>query len=249
MTTSCRLGILLGAFATLAAGQYIVSVHAGTIHFAMGSVFLDDTPLQVRPLDFPSLMNQQVLRTERGRVEVLLAPGVILRMAQQSALRMLDNRVESAVAEIQKGRALIEVIQLVKTGDVQIRCGDARTRLKAKGLYLFDGDEKNLRVFAGEAEVVRPENTVKVGKGKSVGLEHGAGVSGFQRKTDDTLYKWSARRSFNLFLSGLASGTGKQDPNWVYTTLGYFWNPDYRAQFHARGSMFRYLPAERDPRH
>ena len=248
MTTACKLGILIGAFTSLAAGQYLISVHAGTIHFVMGGVFLDDMPLQPRPLTFPSLMNQQVLRTERGRVEVLLAPGVFLRMAQQGALRMLDNRVESAVAEIQKGQALIEVIQLVKTGDVQIQCGDARTRLKAKGLYLFDADETNLRVFAGEAEVVTPENSVKAGKGKSVSLEHSAGISSFQRKTDDTLYKWSARRSFNLFMAGLASGTGKNDMNWVYTTLGYFWNPDYRTQFHARGSMFRYLPAEPDPR-
>jgi hypothetical protein len=62
------------------------------------------------------------------------------------------------------------------------------------------------------------------------------------------LYKWAALRSFNLFLENRTSGGVSKPTNWVYTALGWFWNPDYGAQIAATGSMMKYLPPERGPR-
>lgn len=250
MTAPYKLGILLISCASLAAAQYVVSAQAGTIHFTLGDVYLDGQLLQKGRLVFPLLKDRQVLQTGHGRVEVLLAPGVFLRLGQQSALRMLDNRLENTLLVVQKGRALVEVVELVKDGRIQIQCGDSRSEFKKTGLYRVDADAEDLRVFAGEAEVVAGDQKVSAGRGLRVSLGGTLAVAVFSRKSFDALYKWAARRSFELFLENLPSSrtSGKKPTNWVYTSLGWFWNPDYGTQFAARGSMLDYLSAERNPR-
>lgn len=243
-----KLGLLLLSLSNLAVTQYVVGAQAGTIQLAAGSVYLDDQRLHKAPTTFPVLRGQQTLRTGHGRAELLLAPGVFLRTSQQSAVRMLDNRLENTLVTVQKGRALVEVVELVKDGRMQIQCGSARAELKKTGLYRFDADSMDLEVFAGEVEVVAEEQHVSVGRGRKVTLQGAIVVSPFARKSIDSLYKWAAMRSWEVFEANRASGGVKKPTNWVYTALGWFWNPDYGAQA-AAGSMMKYLPVQRDPRY
>jgi len=189
------------------------------------------------------------LRTGRGRVEMLLAPGVFLRMGQQSALRMLDNRLENTLLIVQKGRVLVEVVEVIKDSRIRLQCGEALIELQRKGLYRFDADVEDLQVFGGEAEVVKGEQTVRIGRSRRANLQGTIAVEPLHRTSVDALYKWAAQRSFEVFQSNLASNFAKRPTNWVYTALGWFWNPDYGAQATVGVSMIKYLPAERDPRY
>jgi hypothetical protein len=243
-----KLGIFLLSLSGPAGAQYVVSAQAGSIQFVVGNVYVDGQGLHKAPLAFPVLKDQQGLRTGRGRVEVLLAPGVFLRLGQQSALRMLDNRLENTVLDIQKGRALVEVVELLKDDHIQIQCGDARTEFTKAGLYGFDADAGVLQVFAGEADVAAAGQQITAGRNRRVSLKGTITASAFRRGNVDALYKWAALRSFNLFLENRTSGGVSKPTNWVYTALGWFWNPDYGAQIAATGSMMKYLPPERGPR-
>lgn len=243
MTLAGKLGMLLFFLSDLAGAQYVVGGKAGTVQVTVGSVYLDEQRLQKAPLVFPVLKDQQTLRTGRGRVELLLAPGVFLRLGQQSAMRMLDNRLDNTLLNIPKGRALVEVVDLVKEGHIQIECGEARTEFKKAGLYRFDAEAEDLQVFAGEAEVVVGERRLSVTRSRRVSLQGAIAVSPLH-KSVDALYRWAALRSFDQFQANLASGTVKKPTNWVYTALGWFWNPDYGAEATAGGSMMKYLPPE-----
>ena len=61
------------------------SINASTISFVQGADTLSG---------IVTLVNEDsVLRTELGRVEMLLTPGVVVRMSEDSALRMISARL------------------------------------------------------------------------------------------------------------------------------------------------------------
>ena len=78
---------MLTALALLAGGQEVISVRSGVIHFFEGSVYLNDKPLELHPGKFQILAEGDELRTAQGRAEVLLTPGVILRIGDKNTDR------------------------------------------------------------------------------------------------------------------------------------------------------------------
>ena len=79
--------------------QYMISAHSGVIQYVEGSAYLNDNPMEPRAGQFPSIKENQVFRTAEGMAEVLLTPGVFLRMGENSSIRMVskswtDTRVE-----------------------------------------------------------------------------------------------------------------------------------------------------------
>src|SRR6516165_6834238 len=95
MLCRCAYGFvalaMLTALALFAAGQEVISVRSGVIHFFEGSDYLNDQPLEPHPGKFQILAEGDELRTAQGRAEVLLTPGVFLRMGENSAIRMVAN--------------------------------------------------------------------------------------------------------------------------------------------------------------
>src|SRR5580698_6658689 len=88
------------AFSTLAAvagvalsanAQSVISTHSGVIYFSEGAVYVGDQPLERYPGKFPDVPQGAELRTADGRAEVLLTPGVFIRLGEKSAIRMLAN--------------------------------------------------------------------------------------------------------------------------------------------------------------
>ena len=65
-----------------ASGQLVVSTHSGLVYSFEGSVCIGDQRLEPKFGKFPNLGEGHYLRTERGRAEVLLTPGVVLRLGE-----------------------------------------------------------------------------------------------------------------------------------------------------------------------
>src|SRR5215831_17003181 len=83
-------------FATaLCSAQNIAPAHSGTIHYFDGDVTVDGVKLESKVARFDELKEKSVLHTGLGRAEILLTPGVYLRVAENSSVRMLDNRLLS----------------------------------------------------------------------------------------------------------------------------------------------------------
>jgi hypothetical protein len=210
-----KLYLILFLLSTHAArAQYVVSTRAGTINYVRGQVSVDGQPLNAMPLKFPMLKAGQVLRTGNGRAEVLLGPGVFLRLGEHGALRMLDTRLENAEVEVQQGTSLVEVVDMPNASDVHVVSGPTRTGFKGMGLHRFEADSHELRVFGGHAEVIAGDQRVEAGRGRLVHLGDALSVSRFDPGRKDALHQWAARRSYLLFRSNSSRQT-----NWEVSVV------------------------------
>ncbi|MFZ0735805.1 MAG: hypothetical protein WAM96_01815 [Candidatus Acidiferrales bacterium] len=84
---------------------------------------------------------------------ILLTPGVFLRVADNSSVKMVSPDLADTEVMLEKGRADVEVLDIRKENNIRINENDASTKLLNKGLYDFDTDHAQVRVFKGEAEV------------------------------------------------------------------------------------------------
>src|ERR1019366_10687053 len=76
---------LIAVTAALCSAQSITSARSGTVHYFEGDVSIEGQPLQPKPARFPEVKEKEVLRTGQGRAELLLTPGVFLRVGENSA--------------------------------------------------------------------------------------------------------------------------------------------------------------------
>ena len=88
--------------------QSVISTHSGVIHFFEGAVYVGDRPLESHLGRFPSVPQGAELRTEEGRAEVLLTPGVFLRIGDRSSIRMVANDLADTQVELQAGSAIVD---------------------------------------------------------------------------------------------------------------------------------------------
>ncbi|MBZ5579275.1 MAG: hypothetical protein LAP40_22160 [Acidobacteriia bacterium] len=237
MATASRLAALFlcgGA----AMAQQVVGARAGTISFTTGAVFVDGQPARATPVKFPSLNEGQVLGTDRGRAEVLLAPEVFLRLGSQSAMRLVRAPLDDTQVELERGAALVEVLETFKGGRIQIQVGESRTEFKGPGLYRFDGNSGVLRVFGGEAEVQTGDQKARAGRGRQIQLAGPPATAKFNPKKVDALHRWAAARSFYLFASSVQAR--ERQSHWEFTQTGWFWNRNYDLKFFSRPAAVWY---------
>src|SRR5438132_1143805 len=149
-------------------GQSVISAHSGLIHYVEGRVLLDGKPVEVKITAFPEIKENMEFRTEDGRAEVLLNPGVFLRLGENSAIRMVSNKLSDSRVEFLVGSAVIESSGDLsqKEDSVAVIYKETIIHLRKKGIYRFDSDPAQLRVYSGEAEVASGANVLTVGAGK-----------------------------------------------------------------------------------
>src|SRR5512135_1815439 len=160
-----RLGVLLfcaaGALFPLNA-QKVVSARAGLITYLQGPAYLDGKRVVLKTARFPQMKDGETLSTGRGRAELLLSPGVVLRLADNSQVRLENSQLSDTRVTLQQGEALIEVVQLAEGNRIQVDLGETTTGPTRAGLYRIGKSqnatqdstaENTLRVFGGEALV------------------------------------------------------------------------------------------------
>src|ERR1700722_10156466 len=153
----CGLAVAAGSAAALA--QSVISARSGMIHFVEGQVYLGDQPVETKFGNFPEVKENGQLRTEDGRAEILLTPGVFLRLGENSSFRMITNRLIDTRLEFLSGAAVGEADDIGKDNSVTVVYRDATIHPIKKGVYRFDADGGALRVFDGLAEVTSGDQT------------------------------------------------------------------------------------------
>ena len=81
--------------AAICSAQNIAPAHSGTVHYFEGDVTVDGVKLVSQVARFTEMKEQSELHTGLGRAEILLTPGVLLRVGENSTVKMLDNRLVS----------------------------------------------------------------------------------------------------------------------------------------------------------
>ena len=198
----------------------------GTVNYIEGSASIDGQTIAPNQVGSVDLEAGQELTTGTGKAEVLLTPGVFLRVADNSSVKLVSPDLTNTQVEIEKGRAGIEVDQLYKQNNLQILDNGVTTRLAKTGYYEFDAASPEVMVFSGKADV-----ELAGGKSKGVKGGHQAALqsdlatvktTGIQEKRDkDDLFNWSRLRSHYL-----AEANNEMAPYYAEGYApGWYWNP------------------------
>ena len=197
-------GLALCAICT-APAQNVISARSGLVHYVEGRVYVADKVVETSVANFPEVKENQVLRTEAGRAEVLLGPGVFLRIAENSSFRMITNRLIDTRLEHLTGSILIECVELPKGNNLTVVSHETTVSLLTKGLYRFDNNPAQLRVFEGEALTEAGGRKVELRKGKMVSLDGNLVAGKFDPKLMDDLLLWSQRRSQYIAMANVSA--------------------------------------------
>src|SRR5437763_1808666 len=128
-------GAVLALSAAGALAQPVISAKSGTIAKVEGEVFLGDQLVQDSLTKFPDIKENGVVRTGEGRVEVLLAPGMILHLGEKSSFRLITNRLIDTRLELLTGSAVVDAEQVAKDTSLTIVCKDGTVTIGKAGHY------------------------------------------------------------------------------------------------------------------
>ena len=231
------------------AGQNAEPARPGSINYVEGSAFLDGRAINPRDVGGLEVDAGQVLSTSQGKAEMLLTPGVYLRLDDSSAVKMISPDLAQTQVEITKGKAGVEVDEIFKQNNIQVAVDNVSTELLKDGYYEFNADNGTAMVYRGEAAVMLGDGRTRelknhheftlseVGDGGRP-LNREKPVSFDASTMQDELYNWSSLRSeylaeANNQIAGEYFGAGFNpgwywDPyGWDYTFIGYdpFFSP------------------------
>lgn len=208
----------------------------GTINYIEGQATLNGQTLTAQSVGHTELAPGESVATANGKAEVLLTPGVFLRLGDNSAVTMVSPDLTKTEVRLDRGTAEVEVDQLYKQNDLLIDQGPAQTVLLKNGLYEFDANANSMRVFDGEASVSLSQDSKKWTTVKS---HHQLALNGSkpqdfnpeQAANQDPLYSWSKLRAeylgqANLNLAESYAGS-PYNPGWMWDPrmLDYTWLP------------------------
>jgi hypothetical protein len=206
-------------------GQAIVSAHSGLIHYIEGQATLDGKTVEQKPGVFQDLKENGVLKTGDGRAEVLLTPGSFLRLAENSSVRMITNRLVDTRLEVLEGSALVEIAEKQKDNSVTMVYKDATLSLLKAGLYRVDAQSSMVRVYRGEMLAESGSQRLTLSDSKSLNLTGVWAVSKFDNKTGDSFYRWASRRATYLAMANVSSARSMSGAGRSSFTSGWMWNP------------------------
>ncbi|MFN0101529.1 MAG: FecR domain-containing protein [Bryobacteraceae bacterium] len=235
VTLTAVLGAV-GAF-----GQSVISAKAGVVHYTEGEVTIGSgaaaAPVEMKTGGrYTELKDGQELSTGEGRVEILLNPGVFLRLGENSAIKMISTRLSDTRLELTRGVALVEVAEVSKDNAVTMLVKDAAVTFTKMGLVRMDV-ASGIRVYKGEAQVMAGGTPQILKEGREMQFGAGNLVAKFDAKAGDPLYRWANRRAEYIAMANIASANMARQNHGssMYPTGGgWFYNPYY--------GMMTYLP-------
>lgn len=195
--TAARLLAGITAAAICATPQgYTISARPGAVNYIEGNAYLNGGPLATKGLRSTFLNANDTLSTDIGKAEVLLTPGVFLRIGGNSAVKMVSPSLTDTQVEIKRGEAMLEVAGLVKDNDIQVLERSGTIRIEKEGLYRFSADDPpTAAVLEGKAEVAFGAQKIQLGKGHETIVGAALKSEKFDLTRDDDLYAWSNVRS------------------------------------------------------
>jgi len=219
----------------------------GSINYLEGQVSIETTSLAPNAVGSVVLEKDQTLTTQAGKVEILLTPGVFLRVAENSSVKMVSPDLANIRIQLDKGRALVEGIEIRNQNDIRIDQNGASTKLLKNGLYDFDADHAQVRVFKGKAELTIANQKVTLGENREAALSAGAkpkSQSFDPKMFQDEFYRWSGLRSGYLSEASVSAaraymGSGPRLYGLGWAGFGWYWDPWFEVYtFVPAGGIF-----------
>lgn len=231
----------LAAFVVLAIPAAAAgSAVPGTLNYVEGQVAVAGQVVTSHSVGLVQLEPNQVLETQQGRAEILLTPGVFLRVGNNSAVRLVSPDLANTRVEVLRGQAIVEVTELFKDNNLWVMMDGSSTRLDKQGLYAFNADNQLVQVFDGQATVEQNDRQKELGKGKELALNGNWKVAHFDTKAQadqNSLYAWSNLRSEYEAEASMQSARNIFVAGWPYWYgPGWYWNPYW--------DMYGFIPGD-----
>ena len=218
----------------------------GTVNYVEGQVYLAAQPLDEKSAGTIEVDPGQTLTTQAGKAEILLTPGVFVRVGDSSSATMISSGLTNTKMSIDRGEALIEVAEIHEENDLRILLDGKSTELRKTGLYDFDENQHMVRVLDGEAMVSDGEKSIKVKSGHLVDLATNQPIKAqkFDKKglEAEDLYRWTSLRSGYLSEANIDYA-----PNYSFGGNGWFgegwyWDPWFDAYTFLPGDGIFFSP-------
>lgn len=228
-----------------ASDQHQREARPGTLNYLEGNVTLGGKSLGASSIGNVELDPGQTLTTQEGKAEVLLTPGVFVRLGPSSAATMISSGLIATRMSIDRGEAFVEVAEIHPENNLQILQDGISTELLKTGLYNFNADLHVVRVLDGEAIVNDGEKSARVKGGHMVDLSASPlKAEKFDKKETETedLYRWTSLRS-----AYLAEANADYAPTYSFGGFGWFgdgwyWDPWFDAYTFLPGNGIFYSP-------
>jgi FecR protein len=231
--------------AASAPSQHPETAAPGAINYVEGHVKIGSETLSSASVGKVQLKPGQTLETEDGRVEMLLTPGVFIRLGQDTSVTMVSPSLTNTKVKVDTGEATAEVDEYHSQNNLMVQVDDATAYLVHTGFYDFDPQQGLIRVLKGQAVVLRDDYHVRVNPGRQVELfPQTAKLQAVkfdvgQYKKQNPLYSWSKLRSQYLAEANVNEaphvygwngwGPGWYGPGWWGAGLGWGagWGPGW----------------------
>jgi uncharacterized membrane protein YgcG len=199
----------------------------GTVNYIEGSASLDGNQLSNRSVGSAAMNAGDVLTTGAGKSEILLTPGIFLRVDSNSAVKMISPDLTNTQVELEHGKAGVEVDRIFPQNMIQVIDNGVTTQLMKPGYYEFDANRPEAMVFKGRAEVSLGDGkweTVKDHHELALAADAHNKTADFDATpTNDELYNWSSLRSQYLAeANNQIAGEYAYEPGFY---PGWYWDP------------------------
>ncbi len=217
------LGLFLAAALSTVRVAAAPTTHIGALEYVEGKVFVNGEAVQGNKEKLPILDEGSLLSTAKGHAEMLLTPGVFLRLADGSEARLAASSLTDTRIQLDRGAAILEVDDLHKDNLLRVQVGDATARVLKTGLYRFETEPATVEVLNGKVETMEGDRSVKAGAHHKV-TSPDLMVSKF-KASDDGLDRWSRLRSEYEAEASVASAQYIYDTGMPWGYSDWFWNP------------------------
>ena len=229
-----KIAAILLSSGLAVSAQTVISAHSGTLHLVEGAVSIDGKPIVQKYGTFPEWKERSELRTEAGRAEILLTPGVFLRVGESSSVRLVDNRLSATRVEVISGEVVVESDDPMKENAVTLVYGDYQVQVRKNSVFSMQSQPAQLKVYNGETSVSYQADAVTVKAGHLLPFTAALAMEKFDAKDGDALTRWSRRRGESVALANISSAKSLKDSGTVMGSSGWYYNPYY--------SMYTYMP-------
>ena len=215
----------------------------GTVNYVEGQVTVNGRRVSRRNIGNVAAAEGNVVATQRGKAEILLTPGVVLRLGDNSQARMDSESLTNTRVTLLSGEAIVEADQIIPENHVVIAEGNGTTTLLKNGLYQFSAVGPSASVYKGEATVDVAGRNVRLKEGHQLILSDARlKTHKFNTSAEDELYAWSRVRS------QYEAGASAQEasilvpggPGWY--GAGWYWDPWFDGFAFVPAAGFFYGP-------
>ena len=200
----------------------------GTLNYVEGQVSVEGQKQSPKSVGTTYLEPNQVLDTGNGNAEILLTPGVYMRVGHNSEVKMISPGLADTQMQLNSGSAMVEVDELFKENDISVVVDGTTTQMEKVGLYDFTAAPSSVKVLEGKAVTFEGDQKVSLTKGHETLLAEAQPLARQKYNKDqieeDPLYRWSKLRSDYATEANVDTGNALMaDGGWWGP--GWYWDP------------------------